>query len=66
MDMIIAILLWINAMVSNGSYSNAEYDSLVRQHDQVIDQVMLDPIQQQQVWAATGDQVPTVVIGEEE
>ena len=64
MEMIIAILLWLQVMVSPGQYTHTQYDALVQQHDQQINAVLSDPQLQQTVWASTGDQVPYVVVGD--
>ena len=63
MDMIIAILLWLSAMAPNSSYTQAEYDAYVQQHQAVIDSVNQDPQLQQDVWDDHGLYVPTVIVG---
>jgi len=64
MEMVIAILLWMQALCGGQQYTQAEYEQLVQQNQPVINQVMSDPVQQQAVWQLTGTEVPTVVVGE--
>ena len=62
MEMIIAILLWLQAMCGGGRYTQVEYDMMVHRNEEVINQVLLDPALKNSVWEEERVIVPTVVI----
>ena len=64
MEMIIAILLWLNVMVSGGTYTSGQVDQMIQQNESTIQAVLQDSELQNTVWQTTGEHVPSVVIGE--
>jgi len=66
MEMIIAILLWLQVMVGGGHYTQAQYDTMVQDNEAVINQVMLDPPMQTAIMQEYGLVAMTVVVADEE
>jgi len=64
MEMIIAILLWLQVVGGPGQITQVEYDRMVIENQQAIHAVMSDPLKMTTVWTQTGIIAPTVIIGE--
>jgi hypothetical protein len=66
MDMMIAILLWLQCMLGGGTYSQAQYDAMVLENNQTISQVQSSEPLSSSIWTSYGSLVPTVTIIENE
>ncbi len=66
MEVIIAILLWINAMSAGGHDTQALYNDIVSENQAVINQVYNDPTLQATLISEYGLVATTVVIGEDD
>lgn len=66
MDMIIAILLWMQLFVGNGVYSRSEYDVVVDRNSEVVNAVLQDPQLSSSIYQSQHEIVPTVIIVENE
>ena len=66
MELIIAILLWMQTMVGGGQYTQAQYQQMLQSNEATINQVLADPACQAVVMDQYGMVAPTVVVGEED
>ena len=66
MEMIIAILLWMQCMLGGGTYTDSQYQSMVTNNAGTINQVLTNEQLSNSVWTAYGSLVPTVTIIENE
>jgi hypothetical protein len=65
MEMIIAILIWARVMIADGQYTQTQYQELVAQNQEIIDQTLADAQLHSAIEQEYGIVASTVVIGED-
>ena len=63
MELLLAILVWLQVMSPEGQYTQAEFNHMVQANETQINMILTDPVQTETVWASTGNNIPAVIVG---